>query len=112
MEHLIANRQFCTSTQVLQELYVTITRKLKKPASPGDTLRYLDRIADNPVSSIDYPAIRAAVHLSSRNRLSFWDALVVTCAETSGATVLYTEDLQHGQMIHGVKIVNPFREVQ
>jgi predicted nucleic acid-binding protein len=43
------------------------------------------------------------------NQFSFWDALILVCAARSGATRLYTEDLNHGQTVLGVQIVNPFR---
>jgi predicted nucleic acid-binding protein len=57
---------------------------------------------------IDYPSIRAAVGLAAQARISFWDALVVVAAARAGAAILYTEDLNHGQEILGVRIVNPF----
>jgi predicted nucleic acid-binding protein len=57
---------------------------------------------------VDYAAIRAAVRLSDQATLSFWDALVVVAAARSGAAVLYTEDLNDGQEILGVRVSNPF----
>ncbi len=98
-----------TSTQVLQELFVTLTRKIRPPLAPEQALRYLDRIATWPVAVIDYGAIQAAVDLSTRHSLSFWDGLVVVTAARSGATRLYTEDLTDGQRIVGLEIVNPFK---
>src|SRR5205814_3515239 len=98
-----------TSTQVLQELYVTLTRKLSSPLSPPQATRYLDRIASWPVIAIDYDSVRAAIELHGGSRISFWDALIVVAAARSGAKVLYTEDLQHGQVLLGVEIVDPFR---
>ena len=62
-----------------------------------------------PLVVIDYTAIRSAAELADRARISFWDALVVVAAAQSGASVLYTEDLNHGQEILGVRIKNPFR---
>jgi len=61
-----------------------------------------------PLTVVDYTAIRAAVRLADQSRLSFWDALVVVTAARTGAAVLYTEDLNHGQEILGVRIINPF----
>jgi len=57
---------------------------------------------------VDYAAIRAAAGLAGQAQLSFWDALVVVAAARAGAAVLYTEDLNHGQEILGVRISNPF----
>lgn len=97
-----------TSTQVLQELFVTLTRKVRAPLSVDLALQYLDQIASWPVAIIDYSAVRAAVDLSTRASLSFWDALIVVTAARSGATRLYTEDLQHGRSLLGIEVVNPF----
>jgi predicted nucleic acid-binding protein len=97
------------STQVLQELYVTLTRKSQFLLPPAQALRYVDGIAKSPVALIDFPAIRQAIELSISNQFSFWDALILVCAARSGATRLYTEDLNHGQTVLGVQIVNPFR---
>jgi len=105
---LMAAEAFQTSTQVLQELYVTLTRKVRTPMQPDQALRYLDQLAVWPVMIPDYSAIRDAVELSKSAMLSFWDALVVVAAAKSGAKRVYTEDLQDGQTIVGVEIVNPF----
>ena len=99
-----------TSTQVLQELYVTLTRKVRTPLEPARALRYMDQIAAWPVVAPDYGAVRDAVELSTTASLSLWDALIVVAAARSGATRLYSEDMQDGQKILGLTIVDPFRE--
>ena len=99
-----------TSTQVLQELYVTLTRKVGSRLSPVQALRYLDQIASWPVVVTDYSAVRSAVELSVDGKFSFWDALIIVAAARSGAKRLYTEDLKHGQVTLGVEVVNPFRD--
>jgi predicted nucleic acid-binding protein len=58
---------------------------------------------------LDYPAIREAAKLSADRQLSFWDSLILVAARRSGARRIYTEDLQDGQTILGVRVVNPFR---
>jgi predicted nucleic acid-binding protein len=110
LRHLMVSQTLNTSTQVLQELFVTLTRKVKKPLSADQALRYLERLSAWPVATIDYAAIRDAVTLSTANRISFWDALIVVVAARSGSSRLYTEDLNDGQVLLGVQIVNPFRE--
>ncbi len=109
LDRLMAGRLFYTSTQVLQEFFVTLTRKGQRTVSANEALAMLDLLAKFPVFHIDYPAIRAAAELSARHTLSFWDALIIVSAARSGAACLYSEDLQHGRTILGVKIVNPFR---
>jgi len=96
------------STQVLQELFVTLTRKVSRPCSSKEALAALDDLTAWPVMRVDYAAIRAAIELSEGAKLSFWDSLVVVAAARSGAAVLYTEDLNDGQEILGVRISNPF----
>jgi len=108
VRELAAAKSLRTSTQVLQELYVTLTRKVRTPLTAEQALRYMDQIAAWPVVLIDYGAVRAAAELSSSASLSFWDALVVVAATKAGATRLYSEDLQDGQTILGVLVVNPF----
>ncbi len=95
------------STQILQETFVTLTRKLKAPVQQA--LSYLDLLAEEPVVVVDFPLIRTACELHGQGSLSFWDALIVAAAVRCGAKRIYTEDLQHGRKIAGVEIRNPFR---
>lgn len=109
---LMGNNTLRTSTQVLQELYSTLTRKVTKKLTSEQAIRYLDRIATFPVSTTDYSAIRDAAQLSEAHTLSFWDALIIIAAARARASRLYTEDLQHGRTILGIEIVNPFLEAR
>ncbi|MEO8050641.1 MAG: PIN domain-containing protein [Acidobacteriota bacterium] len=111
IERLAATEVLQTSTQVLQELYAVLTRKLQRKFTPRQALAYLDRIARSRVAGIDYGVVREAAELSARHTLSFWDALVIVAAASSGAERLYSEDLQHGRKILGMEIVNPFRKI-
>lgn len=96
------------STQVLQELFVTLTRKVSKRCSSDEALAVLEDLTAWPLMAVDYAAIRAAVGLAGQAKISFWDALVVVAAARTGAAVLYTEDMNDGQEILGVRIGNPF----
>ena len=109
VQSLVESRALRTSTQVLAELFVTVTGKGRARLTAAEALDYLEWIAASPVVLLDFPAIRAAIELSSSAKLSFWDALIVVAAARCGATRLYTEDLQHGRTILGVEVVNPFR---
>ncbi len=108
LNELIENDRLRVSTQVLQELYVTLTRKVARRCSSEEALAVVEDLAAWPLMLVDYAAIRAAVRLADQATLSFWDALVVVAAARSGATVLYTEDMNDGQDILGVRITNPF----
>ncbi len=96
------------STQVLQELFVTLTRKVSKRCSSDEALAVLEDLTAWPLMAVDYAAIRAAVGLAGQAKISCWDALVVVAAARTGAAVLYTEDMNDGQEILGVRIGNPF----
>jgi predicted nucleic acid-binding protein len=108
MNELMEEDRLRVSTQVLQELFVTLTRKVSQPCSIAEALAVLEDLTAWPLMVVDYAAIRAAVGLADQAKLSFWDALVVVAAARSGAAVLYTEDLNDGQEILGVRISNPF----
>jgi predicted nucleic acid-binding protein len=84
------------STQVMQEFYVAATGKLgADPLLIKDILRSLERFETVIVS----PALI--------NRVSFWDALIIVTAESAHCEILWSEDLNHGQIIRGVRIENP-----
>jgi predicted nucleic acid-binding protein len=108
INELMEEDRLRVSTQVLQELFVTLTRKVSQPCSSAEALAVLEDLTAWPLMAVDYAAIRAAVGLAGQAKLSFRDALVVVAATRTGAAVLYTEDLNDGQEILGVRISNPF----
>jgi predicted nucleic acid-binding protein len=108
LNELMEEDRLRVSTQVLQELFVTLTRKVSQRCSSEEALTVLEDLTAWPLMVIDYAAIRAAVALADQAKLSFWDALVVVAASRTGAEALYTEDLNDGQQILGVRIINPF----
>jgi predicted nucleic acid-binding protein len=110
ISELMEEDRLRVSTQVLQELFVTLTRKVSQPCSSDEALAVLEDLTAWPLMAVDYAAIRAAVGLAGQAKLSFRDALVVVAAAAArtGAAVLYTEDLNDGQEILGVRVSNPF----
>ena len=93
------------STQVMQEFYVTATKKLgAKPLVVKDLLNTFERFETVLITP---EIIKEAVDCSILNRLSFWDSLIVSAAESANCERLWTEDLNHGQIIRGVCIENP-----
>ena len=97
------------STQVLGEFYVTVTRKLANPLGPATARQAMDELCAFQVQPLRTELVRAAARRSESSKLSYWDALIVETAIDAGATVLLTEDLQHGQVFDHLRIVNPFR---
>ena len=105
-EHRLA-RTGVVSLQVLQEYFVAATRKLAVDA--GTARRKVELFANYHVVVLDVEDVLAAIDLHRLHQLSFWDALVVRAAKEGGCAVLYSEDLQDGRSIDGVRIINPFR---
>jgi predicted nucleic acid-binding protein len=96
------------STQVLQEFYVTVTRKLARPLEAAAAAEAVANFAELPLVQIDSELIIFAIHRSRNDQLSFWDALIVQAAIEGHASTLYSEDMQHGQTTNGLRVVNPF----
>jgi len=101
-------RDGVVSVQVLQEFFVTVTRKIKRSLSTGKALdivrEYLTwRVVDNTSA-----LLVAAVELQQKAQLSFWDAMVVQAAIDAGCERLYSEDLNDGQRFGTLQIANPF----
>jgi predicted nucleic acid-binding protein len=101
---------FATSGQVLQEFYVNVTRKIRKPLSPADAIEWINRLSLRPVVPINPTLIRFGVDFSVRYRISYWDGAILAAATSLGVPVVYTEDLNHGQIYGSVRVLNPFRE--
>jgi len=95
------------STQVIQEFFVAATRKLLLPAPYVREITLT--LLDSPLITVAPAHIRTAIDHADRYRISFWDALILAAAETGGAEVLYTEDLNDGQQYGTVRACNPFR---
>lgn len=100
-------RRGVVSTQVLQEYFGTATRKLGVEVSIARRKTELFGAMDTVKPGLD--DIVAAIDLHRLHQLSFWDALVVRAALVSGCSRLYSEDLQHGWVIEGLEVINPFR---
>lgn len=97
------------STQVLQEFYVAVTRKLATVLEPDAAYEAVKGLAVMPTVRVDVPLILSATALSRQHQLSFWDALIIRSAIEGGASTLYTEDLQHGQVFETLTVENPMR---
>ena len=96
------------STQVLGEFYVNVTRKLEAPLPPDAAAQAVEEFSRLEVQSVTAELALAAVRRSRSSLLSYWDSLIVETARKAGAKILFTEDLQHGQEIDDLRIVNPF----
>ena len=96
------------STQVLQEFFVTVTRKLKEPLSIDDASKTIQLFSVYPIIQITPKLILKAIERHQYESFSFWDALIVEAALLSGAQILFSEDMQDERQIGKLKISNPF----
>lgn len=96
------------STQVLQEFYVTVTRKLSVPLGGLEALEAVRQFATFSLTKVDAELVVRAAERNQRDMLSFWDALIVEAAVAGGATRLLSEDMQHGREVSGLVVENPF----
>lgn len=94
------------SLQVLQEYFVTVTRKLS--LAPDIAQRRVEILALANVVRFDVQDVIAAIELHRLTQLSFWDALIVHAARISGAATIFSEDFQHGTILAGMRVLNPF----
>jgi len=97
------------STQVLQEFYVAVTRKLERPVAKDDALLAVQSLIELTVTQLDPDMIVSAIELSQAHTISFWDALIVEAALSSGCQRLLTEDMQDGRRFGELLVENPFQ---
>ena len=95
------------STQVMQEYYVTATRKIGIDALKAKHL--IEGLSCYQIVQITQDLICKAIDVAILNTLSFWDSLIVSAASLANCDLLITEDLQHNQMINGIRVFDPFQ---
>ena len=108
LEALWESRNACLSIQVLQEFYVTITRKVAHPLESGAAARIL---ADLSVWRVHAPEVRGlldAVEIQRRCGIAFGDAMILHSAARLGCETVWSEDLNSNLAYDGVRVVNPF----
>jgi predicted nucleic acid-binding protein len=96
------------STQVLQEFYVTLTKKMPRPLNRVATRKILKEYFSWQVVINDLQIVFQASEIEEAYNISFWDALIVSAAYSKNVATILTEDLNHGQYIEGIFIQNPF----
>lgn len=108
VQELWRSGEGCLNVQVLEELFVTLTRKVPRPLdADGAALIVSDFSAwrtHAPVAS----DVMAAIDIHRLAGISFWDAMIVRSAAKLACPVLYSEDLNEGQVYDGVSVVDPF----
>jgi predicted nucleic acid-binding protein len=106
----LTQRRSVISYQVIQEFLSVATRKFSGSITITDAQLYVNTVF-RPLLGVhsSVELFHEALDLGARYRLSWYDSLIVAAASQARCSVLYTEDLDHGAKIHGVRIENPFR---
>lgn len=100
------------SVQVLKEFFVVATKKIDPPLSIPKAREIIEDLCVTRVVDDTLGLFRQALEICNTHGSSFWDANILAAAAASGCTRLCTEDMSHGQTIHGVKIWNPFLDAK
>jgi predicted nucleic acid-binding protein len=98
----------CLSVQVLQEFFVTVTKKVARPLSLDEAAERIREFATWKVFTPTAGDVLGAIAIQKQAKINFWDAMLVQAAAESGCDVLWSEDLNAGQLIRGVRLTNPF----
>ncbi len=109
VEQALRTHEGVVSTQVVQEFLNVATTKFAAPLALSDAQQYLHDVLA-PLCTV-FPSIdlfQQALGLQQETMYSFYDSLIIMGALQAGSDILYTEDLQHGQQIRGLQILNPF----
>jgi predicted nucleic acid-binding protein len=106
LQELVSGGLAVVSTQILQEFFDAATRKLR--ISAEGARRRVETMARNEVVLIRPELVLGAIDLHRLHKISLWDALVLRSAAAAGCARILSEDLNHGQVIDGVPIENPF----
>lgn len=105
---LWGEQRACTSVQAINEFYTVVTRKLRHAVAPEKARAQMEELLEWNPHPVDSRLLREAQGLESRYKLNWWDCLIVAAARAQNCAILYTEDLQHGAVYDGVKVLNPF----
>ena len=108
LRQLLKSGDGVVSSQVLMEFFVNAMRKTSPPLASADATRIVETYAPWVLAPTSAMTVLSALRLRQSHQLSPWDALIVAAALEANCERLLTEDLQHGQIIEGLEIVNPF----
>jgi predicted nucleic acid-binding protein len=107
-EECVKTGRMVLSTQVVQEFHAVAFRKLQ--LAREELWAVTTGLLDLPLVEVGPDHIRRALWGQEHYQVSFWDALILAAAEASGASLLYSEDFNHGQLYGSVRVENPFHE--
>jgi predicted nucleic acid-binding protein len=107
LESLWDSGEGVLSTQVLQELCINLRRKVRHPLQFDEIRQLIRDYSSWEVITNTPESVLQALDIEARYKTSFWDALILQAAGSSGASILYSEDLATGQSYGAIRVVNP-----
>ena len=110
VRNLWRRRSGVIGTQVIRELYVNVRRKASRPIGLEEARRLVEDYLYWEVVVNDGRTIRGALDIEERSRVSFRDPLILQSEKVAGVETLYSEDLSHGQLYDGVRVIDPSRD--
>ncbi|MFH1287084.1 MAG: PIN domain-containing protein [bacterium] len=102
------NRLGVISTQVLQEFFITVTKKISSPLDKKIAKEIVRDLMEWDVVINDKESILDSIDIHSKYKYSFWDSMIIQAAARGGAKILFSEDMSDSRIVNGVKIINPF----
>ncbi len=108
LETLWQDKTGCLSIQVFQEFYVNVTRKLPLPLTSSEASQIISKLGTWRIHTPSVADILSAIQIQQRYQISFWDALIIRSAAVLGCAIVWSEDLNPGQVYTTVRVENPF----
>jgi predicted nucleic acid-binding protein len=109
VQNLWNEQSGCISIQVLQELYVSLTHKVRQPVGSEIAAQIVGDLSKWQVHIPDVKDVIAAIRLHQQYQISFWDAMIIQSAVQAGCDIVWSEDLSSGQVFGNLKVVDPFK---
>lgn len=107
--NIIREERISVSSQVIGEFYQNARRKFHTVISLAEANDWVDRLFRLRCADVDQALVKSAMFIAERLKIAFWDAALIAASERLEASVLYTEDLSHGQRYGTVTVINPFK---
>jgi predicted nucleic acid-binding protein len=109
-QNLLDAGDLALSLQVLQEFYAQATRRTRPDRiAPEDAIALIEDWRRFPVQETTIALLDLGFEILERHRFSFWDSMIVAAALAQGCDILWSEDMDDGRIVNGMRIANPFR---
>lgn len=106
---LLVTRLWTWSGQVAAEfISASTSSKRPKPQTLAEAEQFIDAWSSFDMVAIDRAIVKSALAMAARHGIPYYDAQVLAAAKQTGCGLMFSEDLNHGQLYDGVRVVNPF----